>query len=108
MLERKPLFPNVIELNYQAGSVFGCNVYLIYDEDEWVLIDIGYEEVVNEVVDIIRGLDFPFSKCKALIAPKASGADSLNEIFSGIFAIILFLFNTTYSAKHPAFNELIK
>ena len=71
MLERKPLFPNVIELNYQAGSVFGCNVYLIYDEDEWVLIDIGYEEVVNEVVDIIRGLDFPFSKCKALIATHA-------------------------------------
>jgi len=71
MLERKPLFPNVIELNYQAGSVFGCNVYLIYDQDEWVLIDIGYEEVVDEVVDMIRDLDFPFSKCKALIATHA-------------------------------------
>ena len=71
MLERKQLFPNVIELNYQAGSVFGCNVYLIHDEDEWVLIDIGYEEVVDEVVDMIRGLDFPFSKCKALIATHA-------------------------------------
>jgi len=71
MLERKPLFPNVIELNYQAGSVFGCNVYLIYDEDEWVLIDIGYEEVVDEVVDMIRDLDFPFSKCKVLIATHA-------------------------------------
>ncbi len=71
MLERKPLFPNVIELNYQAGSVFGCNVYLIYDEGEWVLIDIGYEEVVDEVVDMIRDLDFPFSKCKALIATHA-------------------------------------
>jgi len=71
MLERKPLFPNVIELNYQAGSVFGCNVYLIYDAGEWVLIDIGYEEVVDEVVDMIRDLDFPFSKCKALIATHA-------------------------------------
>ena len=71
MLERKPLFPNVIELNYQAGSVFGCNVYLIYDEGEWVLIDIGYEEVVDEVIDMIRDLDFPFSKCKALIATHA-------------------------------------
>ncbi len=71
MLERKPLFPNVIELNYQAGSVFGCNVYLIYDEGEWVLIDIGYEEVVDEVVDMIRDLDFPFSKCIALIATHA-------------------------------------
>ncbi len=45
MLARKPLFPNVIELNYQAGSVFGCNVYLIYDEGEWVLNDIGYDKV---------------------------------------------------------------
>ena len=71
MLERKPLFPNVIELNYQAGSVFGCNVYLIYDEGEWVLIDIGYEEVVDEVIDMIRDLDFPFSKCKVLIATHA-------------------------------------
>ena len=71
MLARKPLFPNVIELNYQAGSVFGCNVYLIYDEGEWVLIDIGYEEVVDEVVDMIRDLDFSFSKCKALIATHA-------------------------------------
>ncbi|MFP6587115.1 MAG: MBL fold metallo-hydrolase [Pirellulaceae bacterium] len=72
MLERKPLFPNVIELNYQAGSVFVvCNVYLIYDAGEWVLIDIGYEEVVDEVVDMIRDLDFPFSKCKALIATHA-------------------------------------
>ena len=71
MLERKPLFPNVIELNFQAGSVFGCNVYLIYDEGEWVLIDIGYEEVVDEVVDMIRDLDFPFSKCIALIATHA-------------------------------------
>jgi len=72
MLERKPLFPNVIELNYQAGSVFVvCNVYLIYDAGEWVLIDIGYEKEVHEVVDMIRDLDFPFSKCKALIATHA-------------------------------------
>ena len=64
MFERKPLFPDLIELNYQAGSVFGCNVYLIYDEGEWVLIDIGYEEVVDEVVDMIRDLDFPFSESR--------------------------------------------
>ncbi len=71
MLNRKPIFPNVIELNYQFGSMFGCNVYLIYDENEWVLIDIGYEEVVDEVVNLIRDLDFPFSNCKTLIATHA-------------------------------------
>lgn len=71
MLERKPLFPNVIELNFQAGHVIGCNVYLIYDQDEWVLIDIGYEETVDEIIELVRQLDFPLSKCKTLIATHA-------------------------------------
>lgn len=53
MLERKPIFPNVIEMNHQAGHVIGCNVYLIYDADEWILIDIGYEDTVNDG-DILR------------------------------------------------------
>ena len=59
MLERRPVFPNVIEVNHQLGYVIGCNIYLIYSNDEWLLIDIGYEEVVEEVVDLIRNLDFP-------------------------------------------------
>jgi len=71
MLQRKPIFPNVIELNVQAGHLIGCNVYLIYDSDEWVLIDIGYEDSVEEVIDLIRELDFPLSKCKSLIATHA-------------------------------------
>ena len=45
MLERKPVFPNIIEVNHQLGHVLGCNVYLIFDGDQWVMIDIGYEEV---------------------------------------------------------------
>ncbi len=71
MLQRKPIFPNVIELNVQAGHMIGCNVYLIYDSDEWALIDIGYEDSVEEVIDLIRELDFPLSKCKSLIATHA-------------------------------------
>ena len=35
MLERKPIFPHVIEMNYQAGHVIGCNVYLVYDASQW-------------------------------------------------------------------------
>ncbi len=31
MLQRKPVFPHVIEINYQAGQRLGCNVYLVYD-----------------------------------------------------------------------------
>jgi glyoxylase-like metal-dependent hydrolase (beta-lactamase superfamily II) len=71
MLERKPLFPGVIELNYQLGEVLGCNVYLIFSDDEWVLVDIGYEETVDEYIDLIRNLDFPLAQCRTLIATHA-------------------------------------
>jgi len=71
MLERKELFSNVIEINFQAGRVFGCNVYLIHDGDQWVLVDIGYDDTVVEIVELIRQLDFPFSQCKTLIASHA-------------------------------------
>jgi len=71
MLERKPVFPHVIEMNYQAGQRMGCNVYLVYDQDEWVLIDIGYEDTVDEIVELIRQLDFPLSNCKTVIATHA-------------------------------------
>ncbi len=71
MLDRKPVFPNVIELNFQAGHVIGCNVYLIYDDDQWILIDIGYEESVDEIIELVRQLDFPLSRCQMLVATHA-------------------------------------
>lgn len=71
MLVRKPIFPGIIEFNYQLGRVIGCNVYLIFDGNDWMMIDIGYEEVVDEVVETIRQLDFPFSSCTGLIATHA-------------------------------------
>ncbi|MEM6656214.1 MAG: MBL fold metallo-hydrolase [Planctomycetota bacterium] len=71
MLPRTPLFPNVIELNHQARRRFTCSAYLIYDESDWALIDIGYEDAVDECLDLIRDLDFPFSKCVTLIASHA-------------------------------------
>jgi glyoxylase-like metal-dependent hydrolase (beta-lactamase superfamily II) len=71
MLARKPVFPHVIEMNYQAGQRLGCNVYLVFDQSEWVLIDVGYEETVDEIVELIRQLDFPLSHCKTLIATHA-------------------------------------
>lgn len=71
MLERKTIFPNVVELNFQAGHIIGCNVYLVFDNDEWILIDIGYEDSVEEIVELVRELDFPLSKCKTLVATHA-------------------------------------
>jgi hydroxyacylglutathione hydrolase len=71
MLERRPVFPGVIEMNYQAGWRIGCNVYLVYDDSGWGLVDIGYEESVDEIVEMIRQMDFPLSQCLALIATHA-------------------------------------
>ena len=71
MLQRTPLFPNVIELNHQARRRVTCSVYLIYDDKGWTLIDIGYEDAVDEVLELIRQLDFPFSKCSTLLASHA-------------------------------------
>jgi glyoxylase-like metal-dependent hydrolase (beta-lactamase superfamily II) len=71
MLERTPLFPHVIELNHQARQRIGCCVYLIYDESDWALIDIGYEDAVDEIVELIRQLDFPLSNCRGLLATHA-------------------------------------
>jgi hydroxyacylglutathione hydrolase len=71
MLARKPIFPNVIELNLQAGHLIGCNVYLVYDGLEWVLLDIGYQETVEEIVELIRQMDFPLAQCLTLVATHA-------------------------------------
>src|SRR6188768_3255383 len=71
MLARKPIFPNVIELSFQAGQLYGCNVYLVYDQSDWIVIDIGFEESVDELVELIRNLQFPFSKCQTIVATHA-------------------------------------
>src|SRR5215510_10553104 len=72
MIKRQPIFPHVIELNHQARRRISCSVYLIYDDDgSWALIDIGFEDAVDEIIEIIRQLDFPFSKCVTLIASHA-------------------------------------
>ncbi|MFO0884080.1 MAG: MBL fold metallo-hydrolase [Pirellulales bacterium] len=71
MISRKQIFPGVIEMNFQAGQILGCNVYLVFDQGEWLLIDIGFTDTVDEIVELIRQMDFPFGKCKMLIATHA-------------------------------------
>lgn len=71
MTDRKYLFPHVIELNLAAGRPLGVNVYLIDGGTEYALLDIGMEESLGEVIDLIRRMDFPLSKCKLLIATHA-------------------------------------
>src|SRR5213592_3298418 len=79
MLRRKYLFPHVIELNYQAGRRLGVNVYLIDGGSEFLLIDIGYLDNVEEIVELIRKMDFNLSTCKMLIATHAD-ADHIQGI----------------------------
>lgn len=85
MLQRKPVFPHVIEMNYQAGQRLGCNVYLVYDGSDWLLIDVGFDETINEIVELIRQLDFPLSHCRMLIATHADvdhiqGLAKINQV----------------------------
>jgi glyoxylase-like metal-dependent hydrolase (beta-lactamase superfamily II) len=68
---RRELFPHVIEINHQARRRLGCCVYLVFDERDWMLIDIGYEDTVGEIVDMIRRLDFSLAHCKYLVATHA-------------------------------------
>jgi glyoxylase-like metal-dependent hydrolase (beta-lactamase superfamily II) len=71
MNSRKYLFPNVIELNLAAEKSLGVNVYLIDGGKEYVLVDVGEEETLDEVIELIRRMDFPLSQCKMLIATHA-------------------------------------
>jgi hydroxyacylglutathione hydrolase len=71
MLTRSEVFPHVIEINEQARRRLGCCVYLIFDELDWMLIDIGYEDSVSEIIEMVRQLDFPLDHCKYLVATHA-------------------------------------
>src|SRR5713101_6534026 len=71
MRQRKYLFPHVIEMNFQAGQRLGVNVYLIDGGSEFLLIDIGYLDTVDEIVELIRTMDFNLSTCKMIVATHA-------------------------------------
>jgi hydroxyacylglutathione hydrolase len=98
MLPRKYLFPNVIEMNYQAQRRLGVNVYLIDGGGEFILIDIGYEDAVADIIELIRKMDFNLSTCKMIIATHADadhiqGAARARELFK------------TKVAAHPLSEE---
>ncbi len=71
MNRRKYIFPNVIELNLAASRSFGVNIYLIDGGTEYLLIDVGLNDTLGELIDLIREMDFPLSKCKMVIASHA-------------------------------------
>src|SRR5262245_37158020 len=101
MLPRKYLFPHVIEMNYQAGQRLGVNVYLIDGGSEFVLIDIGYLDTVEEIVELIRKMDFNLSTCKMLIATHAD-ADHIQGLAKAKEML------RTKAAAHPNSVEAIE
>jgi glyoxylase-like metal-dependent hydrolase (beta-lactamase superfamily II) len=101
MLSRKYLFPHVIEMNYQAGQRLGVNVYLIDGGGEFVLIDIGYLDTVEEIVDLIRKMDFNLSTCKMVIATHAD-ADHIQGLARAKEML------RTKAAAHPNSVEAIE
>lgn len=71
MLARKYVFPRVIEMNLQAGQRLGVNVYLIDGGSEFLLIDIGFLDTTDEIIDLLRKMDYNLSACKMIIATHA-------------------------------------
>ena len=71
MLPRREVFPGVIEMNYQARRRLGCCVYLVFDGADWGLIDIGYQDTLEDIVALIRQMDFRLADCKYLVATHA-------------------------------------
>ncbi len=71
MQRRKHIFPHVIEMNCQAGRRLGVNVYLIDGGEDYILIDIGFEDTVDDIIELIRGMDFNLGRCQMIVATHA-------------------------------------
>lgn len=71
MLERRYVFPGVIEMNYQARRRLGVNIYLVDGGSEYVLIDVGFLDELTEVLELIRQMNFSLSACKMIVATHA-------------------------------------
>jgi hydroxyacylglutathione hydrolase len=71
MLERRYIFPGVIEMNVQARRRLGVNIYLIDGGSEYALIDVGFLDELSEVLELIRQMDYSLSACKMVVATHA-------------------------------------
>jgi hydroxyacylglutathione hydrolase len=71
MIQRRYVFPAVLEMNYQSQRRMGVNIYLIDGGTEFALIDVGFLDELADVLELIRQLDFSLSACKMIIATHA-------------------------------------
>jgi glyoxylase-like metal-dependent hydrolase (beta-lactamase superfamily II) len=70
-MERTYVFPGVIEMNVQARRRLGVNIYLIDGGSEYVLIDVGFLDELQDVLELIRRMGFGLSACKLIVATHA-------------------------------------
>ena len=103
----RELFPGVVEMNVQARRRLGCCVYLVHDRMDtpdggWALIDVGYEDTVADLIEIIREIDFPLARCTALVATHAD-ADHIQGL-----AKAKSLLPSAEVLCHPAAKDLIE
>lgn len=71
MVDRRYVFPGVIELNVQARRRLGVNIYLIDGGAEYALIDVGVLDELPEVLELIRLMGFSLSACKLILTTHA-------------------------------------
>jgi hydroxyacylglutathione hydrolase len=71
MVERRYIFPGVIEMNVQARRRLGVNIYLIDGGTEYALIDVGFLDELNDVLELIRQMNFSLSACRLILATHA-------------------------------------
>jgi hydroxyacylglutathione hydrolase len=100
-LQRKYLFPHVIELNLAAGRPLGVNIYLIDGGTDYLILDIGLDDTLDEVIDLLRKMDFPLSKCQMLVATHAD-ADHVQGLARARERL------KTKTAAHPRAARLIE
>src|SRR5436305_6884128 len=71
MIQRRYVFPGVLEMNAQARRRLGVNVYLIDGGTEYALIDVGFLDELPDVLELIRQMNFSLSSCKMILATHA-------------------------------------
>jgi hydroxyacylglutathione hydrolase len=71
MIQRRYVFPGVLEMNYQSQRRLGVNIYLIDGGTEFALIDVGFLDELPDVLELIRQMNFSLSACKTIVATHA-------------------------------------
>ncbi len=71
MVERRFVFPGVIEMNVQARRRLGVNIYLLDGGSEYALLDVGFLDELGDVLELVRKMNYSLSACKMILVSHA-------------------------------------